>query len=409
MAFWNRKRTEIRAEPEVNLKESDPDTAAALIRSMLGGDDMTKEKALEIPSVCECIDYIAGTVASLPIRLYQRKDDRVREVSDDWRVRLLNQDTGDTLTARQFWRSILRDYYLGKGGYAYIHMENGMVRSLHYVEENRISFQTNNDPIFKDYNILCNGRSYYPFEWFKLLRNTPDGMRGKSIVEQNGCQLSVGYYTLKYENSLVKKGGNKKGFLQSTKHLSTDAMKALRSAFHKLYSTNEENVVVLNDGITFKESSNTSVEMQLEENKKLNDSEIRKVFGLDGDEKTRLRTIINLLSDIECSLNRDLLREDEKKDRYFSFDTKELTRGNIKDRFEAYSIALKSNFLQVDEVRSMEDWEPLGIDWVTLGLDSVLFDPKTKQIYTPNTNQTVTMAGRQMMKGGDENEGRTES
>ena len=26
MAFWNRKRTEIRAEPEVNLKESDPDT-----------------------------------------------------------------------------------------------------------------------------------------------------------------------------------------------------------------------------------------------------------------------------------------------------------------------------------------------------------------------------------------------
>ena len=186
-------------------------------------------------------------------------------------------------------------------------------------------------------------------------------------------------------------------------------MKALRSAFHKLYSTNEENVVVLNDGITFKESSNTSVEMQLEENKKLNDSEIRKVFGLDGDEKTRLRTIINLLSDIECSLNRDLLREDEKKDRYFSFDTKELTRGNIKDRFEAYSIALKSNFLQVDEVRRMEDWEPLGIDWVTLGLDSVLFDPKTKQIYTPNTNQTATMAGRQMMKGGDENEGRTES
>ena len=133
------------------------------------------------------------------------------------------------------------------------------------------------------------------------------------------------------------------------------------------------------------------------------------MFGLDGDEKTRLRTIINLLSDIECSLNRDLLREDEKKDRYFSFDTKELTRGNIKDRFEAYSIALKSNFLQVDEVRRMEDWEPLGIDWVTLGLDSVLFDPKTKQIYTPNTNQTATMAGRQMMKGGDENEGRTES
>ena len=35
----------------------------------------------------------------------------------------------------------------------------------------------------------------------------------------------------------------------------------------------------------------------------------------------------------------------------------------------------------------MEDMEPLGFKWVTLGLNQVLYDPQSNTIYTPNTNQ----------------------
>ena len=45
-----------------------------------------------------------------------------------------------------------------------------------------------------------------------------------------------------------------------------------------MYSDSSENVIVLNDGLTFKESSNTSVELQLNENKKTNADEICKMF-----------------------------------------------------------------------------------------------------------------------------------
>ena len=31
----------------------------------------------------------------------------------------------------------------------------------------------------------------------------------------------------------------------------------------------------------------------------------------------------------------------------------------------------------------------LGLNWIRLGLDDVLYDPKTKTIYTPNTNASV--------------------
>ena len=43
-------------------------------------------------------------------------------------------------------------------------------------------------------------------------------------------------------------------------------MDELKQAFANLYSNSSDNVVILNNGIRFQESSNTSVEMQLNEN-----------------------------------------------------------------------------------------------------------------------------------------------
>lgn len=60
----------------------------------------------------------------------------------------------------------------------------------------------------------------------------------------------------------------------------------------------------------------------------------------------------------------------------------------------------------VDEVRYEEDMEPLGLTWIKLGLDTVLYDPKTKLIYTPNTNQVSRMEAKSLhepRKGGENN------
>lgn len=169
-----------------------------------------------------------------------------------------------------------------------------------------------------------------------------------------------------------------------------------------MYSNNRENVVVLNSGLDFKEASNTSVEMQMNENKESNSGAVASVFKVPlpmiagraskEDRENYIRfCVLPLLEDLECSLDRDLLREKEKKDRYFAFDTKELTRGSIEERYKAYEIGLKNNFLQIDEVRDKEDMEPIGIEWIRIGLDSVLYNPKTNEIYTPNTNETKQM------------------
>lgn len=407
MGLWNRLQAawvELRGGTgEVSFEDS-------LLQAMLGGGGISKEKALQVPTVAGGVDLIAGIVAGTPIKLYRDGPGKAEEVKNDPRLRLLNDETGDTLNANEFWRAMVRDYYLGKGGYAYIRKEKGEFAGLHYVDEAQVAVLKNEDPIFKDFKLQVGERSYEAYDFLKILRDTKDGAQGVPITRESGKLIEVAYESLCYELYLVKKGGNKKGFLKSAKRLDADSLKNLKDGFSKMYSNSSDNVVVLNEGLDFQESSNTSVEMQLNENKRTNADEFSKIFHIapgvmegsasDGDVASLARlAAIPLMTAIQCALNRDLLRENEKGTLYFAFDTKELLKGDMQSRFAAYKTALDANFMQIDEVRYAEDMEPMGLSWIRLGLQDVLYDPKTRQIYTPNTNQTSTM-GQQALPDG---------
>ena len=217
-------------------------------------------------------------------------------------------------------------------------------------------------------------------------RATKDGAHGSGVVEENNELLKVAYLTLKFEQKLVLTGGNKKGFINAKNRLTKDAMDALKSAWNKFYSNNEESVILLNDGLTFQEASNTSVEMQLNENKNSINNSILEIFGVPvnwGWETFIKTAIMPILAEFECALNRDLLLEKEKKSfsfrrnqgsrdcskspisvtvggSYFAFDTKEIIKGDIKTRFEAYKTALESNLMQCvathDKPRTKFSW-----------------------------------------------------
>ena len=410
--FGKKEESEERAEnPQTNagmVKMED-----ALLTAIFGSSGMTKAKMLEIPIVMSCIEKMAGTVARLPVKLYRRTEDgKTVEVTDDPRVRMLNTDTGDTLNTNEFIKAMIEDYYLGKGAYAYINKEWGEARSIHYVDEEKVSVIVGVDPIFKDYTIQVNGLTYMPWDFLKIRRRTRDGASGTPLYAERPMIFATAYATMLFEKTQVQKGGNKRGFIEAENKLSDDAMKKIKAAWRNLYSNETENVVILNNGAKFKESSNTSVEMQLYENKEENDREICGTFGFpvsiikgnatDADKDIFLDAVTELVNTIETALDNDLLNRGEKDEGvFFAYDMKELTRGNMKDRFDAYAVAIEKNFMQIDEVREKEDMEPMGFNMITLGLDTVLLDPKTNKIYTPNTNATADL---KLLKGGEGNE-----
>ena len=44
-------------------------------------------------------------------------------------------------------------------------------------------------------------------------------------------------------------------------------------------------------------------------------------------------------------------------------------------------------------MRYAEDMEPLRLDWIRLGLQDVLYDPKTREVFTPNTGARQQLNG----------------
>jgi HK97 family phage portal protein len=364
--------------------------------------DVSKAQAMQIPAVSACVDIICNTIASLPILLYQENGGNVKEIIDN-RVGLLNDDSGDTLDGFQFKRAMIEEYLLEGASYAYINRSRNNAKGIHFVENTYISINKNTDPIQKRYEINVNGMPYRDFEFIKLVRKTKDGVTGQGIIKDNNKMFSVAYNTMLFEEMNVKTGGSKKGFLKSESRLSKEAIDELKMAWNNLYkNTNENNVVVLNNGMDFKEATQTSVELQLDQNKSTNAYEICKIFlvppriltGEANDEEYNnwiKICILPILAAFECAINKDLLLPSEKGNLYFAFDTNDLLKGDIEKRFKAYEIASKNGIMQLDEIRYKENLPPLKLNFIKLGLQDVLYDPSTKEIYTPNTNAVAKM------------------
>jgi HK97 family phage portal protein len=396
MAFWNRKKVEKR---EISLMD-------LLISTNSDASVISKDQAMTIPAVNAGVNLISNTVASLPIKLYEKVGDKIRVLNDDPRVHMLNVTTGDTLDGFQMKKALVDDHLMFGAGYLFINRVRNNVKSLHYVSNPSVGVALiNPDPIFKQLEFVIYGNVYRDFQLVKLTRKTKDGVTGTGLLNEANKLLSVAYNTLIFEDMLVRTGGNKKGFLKSQNRLGKEAIDELKTAFKNLYSNNTENLVVLNSGLDFQESTNSSVEMQINQNKITNNEEIGKLLGVpvellngkptggmdilyDAFIKT---AILPILKAFETALNKDLLLESEKKSFYFAFDTTELVKADIEKRFKAYELAVKNGIFQTDEVRTKEGLEPLGLDFIKLGLQDVLYNPKTQEIYTPNTNKLMKM------------------
>lgn len=395
--FKRREETQDRdTEVKVDLTLGDPNTLSdVLLQTLITGGDITREMVLSIPSVSGNVDFISNAIASMPVKLYKRKDGKVEEITNDTRTQLLNNDTGDTLDAFQFKKAMVTDYLLGKGGYAYIQKYRNEVIGLYYVEDDYVVIDYNFLPIHKSYKIYVGEDTYQPYEFIKLLRNTKTGAWGVGLLDEVGKALETAYQTMIYQLGLVKTGGNKRGFLKSERRLGNEEISLLKKAWRNLYANNTENVVVLNNGIDFKEAANTSVEMQLNESIDTLNKEIDKIFHItDNFYDTFKFAIYPIIKAFETALNRDLLLEKEKSKYFFEFDVKEIIKANPKERYEVYRMAKEIGFMSKNEMRRAENMNDIeGLDVIDFGLGSVLYDVNTHTYYTPNTNATAEGGG----------------
>lgn len=386
------------------------ESISSLERALIGGDNddyITEHEAMAIPMLSAGIHIISSVVASLPIKMYYSEDDKLtaEPITHDERLKLLCDETGDALNCIEMKERVITDMLLFGSGYIYVNKVGTRYKSLHYVEPSAVSAINNTDPIFKTSDIYVNGKRYYPWDFIILTRNTKDGIRGKGILEENARILKVAYNQLLLENSLSKTGGNKKGFIKAPRKLSDPALDELRERWRKFSTVDGgDSMLILNDGLDFMSAGNTAVEMQLNQSKAANSEQIGMIMLLPKilfsgtvsreQKMVMLETAISpIVAKLEAAINRALLTEAEKQNYYFVVDTNELMKLDMRARFEAYQIGLRSHFLTVDEIRHRENLTPLEFDYINMGLSDVFYNPKTKEFYTPNTNAVTKLEG----------------
>lgn len=385
----------------------------ASLSRILNGDvtttTITREMAMQIPSVKSGIGLIADLVSSLEVKLYKESDGKVENIADDYRLMLLNDETGDMLNSYQMKQSITRDFLLSGNGYVYINRNRNKITSLHYIEPKRVSVIPNSDPIFKDGKILANGVLYNNYDYIIFAQNSTDGLSGKGLLEESGNLLELAYNTIAFSSSNMANGGVKRGVVSSSKRLSQEAMDALKQAWSNLYSANNtSSAIILNEGLSFNELGSTSAELEALNTRKANDDDILNLIKvprsiLDGTATTEQynnfikSSIIPILSQLESAFNKALLLESEKSDGYFfAFEVKDLLKGSAKERFETYKTAIESGLMSVNECRYQESLEEIpNMNILKMSLGNIIHDIDTGKTFIPNTGQVIGNKGIQ--------------
>lgn len=372
------------------------------------GDKITLEKACEIPAVAASLAWIVHRFAALPVKLMQDKaGGETSEITDDPRTLLLNRGTvDDTLTGYESRVAFARDYLLQGAAYLYIDRgDYGQVTGLRYVKREDVAEQYNFNPIWRTCRYIVGEHIYWDFDFVACHRNSRDGATSKGILAEYALPLTAAHLALEYERRLSTTGGAKKGFLVSKRLLSQDALDQLKAAWRKLTSndTDGNNVIIMNEGVDYKEVAQTAVDSQLVEIKTSNAKQIAEMFGLSSDILGGTATAEQIANAFRnavepictaflASANKNLLTEAEKGNGLrFAFDTDSILGGDLLSRYKAYEIALKNHFMQPNEVRYRENLPPMEFDFITLGLQDALYNPKTGKMYVPNTKETVDL------------------
>nr|DAR57683.1 MAG TPA: portal protein [Caudoviricetes sp.] len=381
-----------------NDNEVIADVAEGLIKP---SNTVTKQQAMSIPVVTKSVNWIASAIAALPIKMYKLTDSGYQEVYNDYRLPLLNDYSGNCMTANDLKRQILTDLLLEGNGYAYISKKGNKIEKLSYIPTCKLTYTESVDNINKVINVWVDGRQVQDYNVFRLVNNTKNGISGIGFISD--CQELLGTVlnSLQYENSSIS-SGVRRGFLKSKSKLDSEKMTELRRAWKKLTTPNQSDVLVLNAGIEFEDASSTATESQLSQNKVINMHQILSYFGLptnffEGVNSDAYLTAIRiavlpLVKQFTTALNNFLLLESEKSDIKFEIDTRSLVEIDVNAKYNMYQTALTNGILTIDEVRQREQLPVLDMSYLKLGLGDVLYNVIDGKIFVPNTGQIVDPA-----------------
>ena len=344
------------------------------------GARVTPEAAMRVAAVYASVRIIAGAVATLPLHIKRRVDDRTREDASDTRIwTVLRRRPNRWQTPSQFRRMLQAHLLLRGNAYAMIVRSRGNVQELIPLHPDRVEVKQRDDLALEYHYTRQDGRRIQlaQAEMFHLVGLTLDGIRGVSPITYARETIGLSLAMEDHGASTFRNGARVSGVLKHPNKLGPEAVANLKAGLEEFRSGGEQEGknLILEEGMDYARIAMTAEDAQWIESRKFSRSDIAMFFGVPphmigdtekstswgtGIEQQSIGFVAYTLEDHltmwEEAINRDLIGADDKL--YARFNRAALVKGDIKARWEAYVKGLQWGVWSPNEIRALEDENP---------------------------------------------------
>lgn len=340
------------------------------------GVQVSEDNALTFSAVYAAVRIISETIASIPLNVYQ--------ADGETRVKALGHPVQDLLAKAPnsvsstftFREAMASNLVLHGNAYAKIEM-NAAGRPTALIPLNPMKVEVKVVDGEKVY-VFDKKHTYLDYEMLHFVGLSFNGLTGKSPLSMAREAVAIGLAAQEYGARFYSNGANAGGVITAPGRLNTEVVKRLRESWNRAQSgnSNSHSTAILEEGMKYEKIGLDPEAAQFLQSRKFQVNEIARIFRIPPsyladleNSSTRANVeqqAIQFVRDcitpyvrrMEVELNRKLFREDEPN-LYAYFLMEGLMRGDQKARYEAYAVARNWGWLSVNDIRDLENLNPV--------------------------------------------------
>ena len=389
-----------------------PSTPIAKALMFLGGERtitgraMNDGRALSLPAVFSAVSSIAGDIATQPLKVYQRRSDGGRELVQDHPLNyILNFETSEGVSAITTREASQAHVLLRGNSYMEIARDGTEISALTLYHPDDIYHVQGTEY----YKIISEHRTVHMSDIVHFAGPGGDGVTGFSVIKLARENWSL-YSALEESNTrFIANASRPSGVITSPQAITAETAKRLKSMWANRNAGLDGvgKTPILDNGMTWQQVGLSAEDTQFIESRQFAVTDIARWFNIPphkiGDltrstfsniEEQSIEYVRGTLRPWvvrhEAQMAIKLLSPRERAAGFFlKYNLDALLRGDITRRTEAYQTQFNMGSLTVNEVRALEDRNPIdGGDRAFIRLDMVPLE-KIDEVQTPDDEGRV--------------------
>lgn len=338
------------------------------------GVQVTPLKAMGVSTVFACVNRISSSLSSVPLKIYRRDGDKIEEAVDHPLYPYLHDAPNDEMSIVDFIRTVETNRSLRNNAYVLI-MRNGLGEQVLYPVAHTDIVPRRDSGGALVYDVL--GTTYPKDRIIHLRGMSFNGIQGVDTV---GTARDVIGLAVALQDNAARFFGNGSrpgAVLEHPASLSKEAAARLAESFDAAHSGKKAySTAVLEEGLKYIVDRQSNIDSQMIESRNKQDIAICQLFSMpphkvglldkatfSNIEQQSIEYVVDCLMPIartyEAAFAQRLLSFEERKTLYFKFQLDGLLRGDLASRYLAYATARQWGWLSVNEIRGLEERNPV--------------------------------------------------